>query len=50
MRTLKPEPAGNTQRARRIVSTWGRVREGAETQEEETRRRMGVGAPDRERS
>lgn len=45
VRTLRPEPAGDTQRASRRVSTWGRVGEGGETQEEEARRRMGVGAP-----
>lgn len=50
VRTLKPEPAGDRQRARRTVSTWGRARQGGETQEKDIRRRMGVGGPDCERS
>lgn len=46
---LKSEPAGDKQRTRRRVSTWGRVREEGEAQEKEIRR-MGVGSPDREGS
>lgn len=45
---LKSEPAGDRQRARRRVSTWGKVREEGEAQKKEIRRRMGVGSPDRE--